>query len=329
MNSCILSIDIGGTKIAAGVIDQAGSLSQYLTIPTNTNQGGEAIINQVIHLCKTILSEMNTGHSGVAFEGAPLAIGVSSAGQINSRQGKVIFATDNLPGWTGMEIKKRLEADLQLPVFVENDVNCVALGEFAFGAGKGYRHMLCLAIGTGIGGALIINGELYHGWKGSAGELGHICIDYQGRQCICGARGCLEAYVAGPAIEKEYFRKLSKRRENFIEDNISMMRLEEIAKLARAGNSDAQAVIKDAGYFLGFGLYGLLNTLNPEIVVIGGGVIKIGESFLEEARRVVASNALEPMRNTPIVAAQLEGAHANLIGAAVFCWQQLDTQLPK
>jgi len=323
MEPIVLSVDIGGTKLAAGIINPAGGVSHYRQIPTNANQGGEILIARVIQLCKTMLDEIYAGDSKSRQDNPSIAIGISSAGQVDSRQGKVIFATDNLPGWTGMEIKKRIEAELRLPTFVENDVNCMALGELTYGAGRGYNHMLCLAIGTGIGGAIIFNKALYRGWKGSAGELGHLCIDYQGRQCNCGARGCLEAYTAGPAIEKEFIEKLSKLPSNAIDQSISEIRLEDIVKLAQDGNIDAQATIKDAGFFLGCGLYGLLNTLNPEIVIIGGGVVNIGAAYLGEARRVVAIKALAPMKHTPIVEAQLDGAHANLIGAAVFCWQQL------
>jgi glucokinase len=153
-----------------------------------------------------------------------------------------------------------------------------------------------MTIGTGIGGAIIVNGALYRGWKGSAGELGHLCIDYQGRQCICGAHGCLEAYVAGPAIEREFFRKTARNSSISNKNGNSNIRLENIVKLAQDGNIDAQAVIKDAGYYLGCGLYGLLNTLNPEIVIIGGGVVNTGALFLDEARRVVSSKALSPMK---------------------------------
>lgn len=327
MVSRILSVDIGGTKIAGGIIDPSGNINQYQTIPTNAYQGAESLITRVIQFCKTMLAEIQAPPYQSKAINFPSAIGISSAGQIDSQQGKVIFATENLPGWTGMEIKKLIEAELQLPTFVENDVNCMALGELTFGAGKGYHHLLCMTIGTGIGGAIIVNGSLYRGWKGSAGELGHLCIDYQGRQCICGAHGCLEAYVAGPAIEREFIRKTSRNSSIPNKNGNSNIRLEDIVKLAQDGNIDAQAVIKDAGYYLGCGLYGLLNTLNPEIVIIGGGVVNTGAVFLDEARRVVSSKALSPMKNTPVVAAKLEGACANLIGAAVSGWQQLGVQI--
>lgn len=318
----ILSIDIGGTKIAGGIVDRQGRVSHFKSIPTEAQNGGEALIGRVIHFCQNMWEEIRSTPSGSNTPSDVAAIGISSAGQIDSQLGSVIFASDNLPGWTGMDIKGRIEAELKLPVFVENDVNCLALGEQMFGAGKGHSQILCIAIGTGIGGALIVNGSLYRGWKGSAGELGHLCIDYQGRQCICGAKGCLEAYVAGPAIEKDYLKRYQQNHPHILTANLPKMHLEDIAQLAQLGDQDAQAVITTAGEYLGYGLYGLLNTFNPEIVIIGGGVVNVGKSFLEETRRIISITALDPMRDTPIVPAQLEGACAGLVGAAVFCWQE-------
>lgn len=323
MESGILSIDIGGTKIAGGIVDQQGIVRHYRSIPTDAQKGGEALMCRVIQFCQTMCEEIRKESSGSNIQLDLAAIGISSAGQIDNQSGKVIYASDNLPGWTGMEIKSHIETEINLPVFVENDVNCLALGEHRFGAGKGHNQILCMAIGTGIGGALILNGVLYRGWKGSAGELGHLCIDYQGRRCICGARGCLEAYVAGPAIEKDYLQRYEQNHPNILKPDLPQMHLEDIAQLAQLGDQDAQAVIITAGEYLGYGLYGLLNTFNPEIVIIGGGVVNVGKSFLEETRRIISISALEPMRQTPIVAAQLQGANAGLVGAAVFCWQEL------
>ncbi len=327
MEHCILSVDIGGTKIAAGFVDRLGKVTHYRVIPTEAGRGGEDVIKRVMSLCQSLLHEKFENQGEIKSIKNQVAVGVSSAGQIDSKQGKVIFATDNLPGWTGMDIKKRLEGELDLQTFVENDVNCMALGELIFGAGRGHRHILCVAIGTGIGGALILDGKLYRGWKGSAGELGHLCIDKNGEPCNCGAHGCLEIYVAGPAIEKDFIRRIAENQSLVSEHNRHKISLEEIARFAQTGNIDAQMAITSAGYSLGCGLFGLINLLNPEMVIIGGGVAKLGPVFLDETRRIVTTNALPPMRNTPIVSAELEGAYAGLIGAAVFCWQELGDDL--
>jgi len=320
MNEIVLAVDIGGTKIAVGLIDRDGNLLQLKIIPTDSQSGGEAVIERVIGLCSYILDELTTNRSRL-----PLAAGVSSAGQIDVSSGSVIYATQNLPGWTGMQIKKRLETALDLPVVVDNDVNCLAVGESAYGAGKGSRHILCLALGTGIGGAMILDGNLYRGWKGSAGELGHLSINVRGRQCYCGARGCLESYVSGPAIERNFSRRLGKNKIRAVLDSCQAQRisLEIIAQLASQGDIVAQDAITEAGYYLGYGLFGLINLLNPESVIIGGGVAALGELLLNETRRVVANLALPSMRDTPILAAHYQGALGSLVGAATLCWQML------
>jgi glucokinase len=327
MEQRVLSLDIGGTKIAAGFVDRAGQVARYRTIPTEANRSGEDVLSRVVSLCKSLLHEELVDRVDLESLESLVVVGVSSAGQIDSKHGTVIYATENLPGWTGMDIKTRLESALGLPTFVENDVNCMALGEMVYGAGRGHRHILCMAIGTGIGGALILDGKLYRGWRGSAGELGHLCIDINGQPCNCGAHGCLEIYVAGPAIEKDFLRRMEEKQPPAFEKSHEKISLVDIAKLAHGGNVDAQNAIKSAGNYLGCGLFGLINLLNPEVVIIGGGVAKLGPAFLDEARRIVSTNALIPMRNTPIVSAELEGAYAGLVGAAVFCWQELGCDL--
>lgn len=318
MSGAVLAVDIGGTKIAAGLVRRDGTLCQLTSIPTLARQGAEALLRRVIDVCRSYLTETQDG-------GLPLAVAASSAGQIDAGSGSVIYATQTLPGWTGMQLKTRLQAALGLPVVVENDVNCLAVGESVYGAAKGCRHILCLALGTGIGGAMILDGKLYRGWKGSAGEVGHLSIHESGRRCYCGARGCLECYVSGPAIERDYARRTS-RQKTAVEkarEHARRIPLENIARLAETGDETARAVIETAGYHLGYGLFGMVNLLNPQVVVIGGGVAALGEMLLGETRRVVASLALPSMRDTPVVAANFKGAQGSLAGAAALGWQLL------
>jgi len=306
LSEMVLAIDIGGTKIAAGLVDPNGRIHQYKETPTRAAEGGENVMQRAIDLATNYLRDKSDTVPQIS------RIGVSSAGQINFHTGQVIWATENLPGWTGMPIKKNLESALNLPVTVDNDVNCMAMGEMVFGAARGYRHILCLMIGTGIGGGLILDGQLYRGWRGSAGELGHFIIDEHGPLCNCGARGCLEVFTCGTAIERDYAARILQ-----CQGKGGLSTLSQIVQLAHNGDADAREAIRTAGYHLGIGLVSMVHLLNPQIVVVGGGVVKIGALFLDEARRVVKDLALGPMRETEIAAAQLEGAFSSLVGAAV------------
>ncbi len=314
MNDPVLSIDIGASKIAAAFVYPDGSVDHRKETPTEAHNGGESLMVKVIELCRAFLAEPHQEQDRASSSKImPVSIGISSAGQIDDANGTVIFATENLPGWTGMDIKGRMESALGIETFVENDVNCLALGEANFGAGKGSRHILFLAVGTGIGGAIIIDGKLYRGWQGSAGELGHITIDYQGNLCNCGARGCIETYASGPAIERMY----NKGRKG------EKITGEEINALAQAGDEYALSAITSGGKYLGICLFGLLNLLNPEMVILGGGVLSANDIYLNAVRQAAAQNTLGPMKDTPIIRTQLKGNIANLVGAAVVSWQRL------
>jgi glucokinase len=318
-----LAIDIGGTKIAGGLVNPGGQIALLRHLPTEAQQGGEALIRRVIALAETLRQTAST-------EGLePVAIGLGTAGFVHPQTGVVTFATAALPGWQGMPVRQRVEQALGLPTFVDNDVHVMALGEAVFGAGRGHRHLIGLTVGTGVGGGVVINGRLYHGAWGSAGAAGHLIIDYQGRrQCPCGRYGCLEAYAAAPVIIADFVRRVGKgfiRREMGLEPGL--IGVKEIAALAQAGQPEAQTAIRRGAGFLGVGIATLVNLLNPELVVIGGGVAQIGELYFARVRQVVRERALPHVAGTPILPALL-GPQANLVGAAELAWQGLDLVRP-
>jgi glucokinase len=313
----ILALDIGGTKIAGGLVSPEGKVSLARQVPSEAQQGGEAVMQRAIALAQALRDE------ATASGRAPAAIGVGSAGDIQPETGVVTFATASIPNWTGMPIRRRMEAALALPAFVDNDGNVMALGEAALGAGQGCLDMIGLTVGTGIGGGIIAGGHVYHGAGGSAGALGHIIIDYQEqRPCACGGAGCLEAYAASPALVADFVSRAGEARLAELELDPARIGVKEIAELAHQGDGVAQAVIQRGAYYLGIGIASLLRAFNPAKVVVAGGVAQIGEMYLAEVRRVAHQRAKGRAGQAPILAATL-GTQANLVGAAELARQGL------
>jgi glucokinase len=294
-----LGIDIGGTKIAGGIVTDAGIVIRYDDRPTEAHRGGPAVLQLAREL----------GASLVAVTPGVFAVGVGSGGQIDPSNGIVVSATDVLPGWTGVDLKQAFHAATALPVSADNDVNALALGEVRFGAAKGLRTVVFLALGTGVGGALVIDGKVHHGAHFAGGEFGHILlnIDPSAREDMGGSTGTLEAYCSGSGLARTW-------REMGGDNPAATGR--DIAKLAAQDPSGLAALaIKQTGESLGFGLVSLANAIDPEMIVIGGGMAALGDRLLEPARRVMRELALPGPASCPIVRAGL-GKYASVIGAA-------------
>ncbi len=316
----VLVVDIGGTKIAAGLVTPTGQIDLLRHLPTEAQQGGEALVQRVITLLKTLQQEARAENQ------EPAAVGLGTAGFINPQSGVVAFATSAIPGWQGIPLRQRVQQALALPTFVDNDVHVMVLGEAIDGAGQGCRHLLGLTVGTGVGGGIVIENRVYHGTWGAAGAAGHVIIDYQGRRrCPCGRYGCLEAYASAPAITADFISKLGKQT---IQQELGLdpanLGVKDIARLAQQGHPEATAVIRRGGGFLGVGIAAMVNLLNPELVVVGGGVAQIGDLYFEAIRHNVRERAMPYVADTPIVPALL-GPQANLIGAAHMAWQGLES----
>ncbi|MCP4703473.1 MAG: ROK family protein, partial [candidate division Zixibacteria bacterium] len=240
---------------------------------------------------------------------------------VDINTGKVIGVSPNIPGWVGTKLGSHLKEYLNLPVYVDNDANSMALGELRFGAAKRFDNILCITVGTGIGGAVIINKELWRGSNFSAGELGHIVIDYNGQKCDCGNTGCLEKYCTGPAMLKLASEKLKDGMTNtmkeILSDNIENLSIKKLFSGAKKGDEIALSIIDQSAKILGAGLSGIINLLNPEAIVFGGGVIDGGAGYIEivgaEIRKRSFATATENLR---IVKAEL-GNNAGFIGAGL------------
>ncbi|MBA3943888.1 MAG: ROK family protein [Herpetosiphonaceae bacterium] len=297
----VLAIDIGGTKLAAAIVHADGRISHARAAATPARVGATAILAAAGALGREV---RETGRS----DGLEIAaVGVGAAGLIDRPRGVVLYATDNLVGWTGTAVADALQTIFQLPVTVDNDVNALALGEQHFGAGRGLDHTLYVAVGTGIGGAMILNSQLWHGATFSAGEIGHLVVDYQGaRRCSCGQRGHLEAYTAGPALAARYCELVA---------SIEQLDLREVAARAQSGDRLAQQAIAEGGRVLGLALAGLLCTIDPQALIIGGGVSELGPEWWEPLTAALRASVLPGPRDVVIKHAEL-GITAVLSGAA-------------
>ena len=242
----VMALDIGGTSIKAGVVTE-GRLARLRETPTPASRGGEAVLR--------LAEEIAASEAG--FD----RIGVSTAGQVDPETGAILFANENLPGYTGMRVRERLEARFGVPAAVENDVNAAAIGEMQYGAARGERDFLCLTYGTGIGGAVVIGGELYHGSGCSAGEFGHLLTHPGGLPCGCGGRGCYESYASVSALVRSASR---------LDPSLSSGR----AVFARRAEPAVQAVIDAWTREIAYGLVSLIHCFNPACVVLGGGILQ-------------------------------------------------------
>ena len=303
-----VGIDIGGTKIAGALVNEAGEIIRDLKVPTPANDP-VALQAAVVKM----VEELRAGEQ-------VSAVGVAAAGFIDAKQ-SVVYYSPNL-SWRNEPLKEKLEAELGLPVVIENDANAAGWAEYRFGAGAGYHHMMMLTIGTGVGGAIVANGELFRGGFGIGAELGHMNFVPKGKLCGCGQHGCLEQYGSGTALlnsAKELVASGSEeaKRLKELSDSVPELTGNEVYKAIQEGDPGALRLLTELGSNLGLAVASLVAVLDPEIVVIGGGVSAAGELLLEPIRAAYLEHL--PARGfrpeLKIVGAQLHN-DAGVVGAA-------------
>lgn len=288
----IVGIDLGGTKIAAALSDEKGKIITDINVPTHASQGKNQVIKNIKRAINTLLSGKKSKLK---------AIGIGAPGPILYEKG-IIINPPNLPGWKRVNLKSILEKEFGVPVFVDNDANCAALGEAKFGVGKSAKDFIYITVSTGIGGGIIIDRKLYRGKNGSAGEFGHMIIDPQGYKCGCGNVGDFEAMASGTSIK-------TRSGEDAMAIHIQ----------AQQGDAKAIKVIEETAKYLGIGIANLINIFDPEVVVVGGGLSNMGELLLKPVRRYVKQYALPlPGSSAKIVRAKL-GANYGIYGAIALC----------
>lgn len=293
-----VGLDLGGTKIAGGLLDADGRIHQRRL--RATPHGGAASIVQVL---ATLAAELIEAGGRMGFELSGL--GVATGGSVDAERGVVTHATQMLPDWQGLALGPILQARVGVPTRVENDVNALAVAELALGSARDLEDALFVAVGTGIGGAIARRGSLERGAHGMGGEVGHVTASLDGgRPCQCGGRDHIESYASGPAIERDYAARAGLSRP---------LPLVEVASRARSGDERARAAIEEAGAILGACLGGIANLLDPECVIVGGGVVELGPRFLDPLQRALDEQAFVPL--APIRASHF-GPDAALVGAA-------------
>lgn len=311
-----LGIDLGGTKILAALVTREGRIVSQDYIPTKAKSGPEAVIERMLQVTNRVVKLGGVKISDLA--GTSLAI----AGLIDTCRG-IVTTSPNLPGWKDIPLRDEIAHKLGIATYLVNDADAAALGENQFGAGQGTKHMVYITVSTGIGGGIIINGELYSGANGCAGEFGHMTIDPDGPECACGRKGCWEALASGSAVAREAKRRLKTGKESLLNRLAPRaISAKMVGEAANKGDRLALDVITTAGQYLGIGLANIINIFNPEMIVIGGGVSNLGELLLNPAREVVRQRAFDlPLSTVRIMRSQI-GAAAGALGAAALVFNK-------
>lgn len=305
-----IGVDVGGTKVLGGVVNEHGTVLAHARRDT-PRQGGAALTQAIADVALELMKDFEVE-----------SVGISAAGFVSSDR-KTMLATPNIAGWNGVNLDKELGTLIGLPLVIENDANAAAWGEARFGAGVNEHHLMMLTIGTGIGGGVVVNGQLYRGAFGVAAEFGHMRVVPDGHLCGCGARGCFEQYASGNALLRHAREAISASPEvarNLLalgDGTVAGLTGKHITDAARQGDAVALAAFNTTAQWLGAGIASLSVVLDPACVVIGGGVIDAGEILLAPTRAAVERNMpFSGKHPSPrIIAAEL-GNEAGLVGAA-------------
>ncbi len=310
----VLGIDVGGTKLAAGVVDADGRVLAREQTPTEAGKGPAHVLDRIVRLGRVLLSRREVLASDIR------RVGIGCAGPVDRRAG-LVFNPPNLPGWVRVPLVDHVARALGLSAVLDNDANAAALGESRYGAGRGAESMVYITVSTGIGGGVVLNGRLWHGLGDGAGEVGHMTLEPGGPLCGCGNRGCLEALASGTAIARRARALLAAGRQSRLRDMPAFTAAEVVA-LAAAGDALAREVWEGAVGWLALGVGALITILAPERIIIGGGVAKAGTLLFEPLRRQVRERVkLVQAEKVQILPTAL-GDDVGVLGAAALALQE-------
>jgi glucokinase len=313
----IVGVDLGGTNIVVGLLPvEGGEVLGLRMLPTDSQRGPKFVVDRIVGMVEDAIADVLRDHGGTRDELA--GVGIGSPGPLDRKAGMVIN-TPNL-GWRNFPLRDLIANAVRLPATLDNDANCATYGEWWLGAGRGVDTLVGLTLGTGIGGGIVLDGQIYHGCSDVAGEIGHMTIDSTGRRCKCGNYGCLEAYASGPAIALRAMEGIEAGVETILTEMVGG-KLEDITAATVyegvvAGDDYANEVMKDTAKFLGAGIANIINILNPQMVVIAGGVTRAGEHLFVPLRAEVRRRAFRSAEERcSIVSGVLPGT-AGVVGAA-------------
>lgn len=314
----VLALDIGGTKLAAGVVDGVGVVHSFHAAPTQPERGPDDGLGRLFEL----------GQRAVADAGIEVAaVGIGCGGPLDSERG-VLLAPLHLPGWRDVPVVSLAQRAFGRPAALENDATAAAAGEHRFGAGGGTQHMVYLTLSTGVGGGVIVDGRLYRGAMGNGGELGHVTVDWHGRACRgCGRNGCLEAYASGTSIGERAAEALAETEQQSILAALDRPTAADVAAAARDGDPLAVRLWDETVAALACGLTSIVNLFEPELVVLGGGVTRVGEQLLGPVRAEVAAHAVRPAGSPLSIVQSALGDHVGIVGAAAIVYDRVGTGL--
>ncbi|MFH1904499.1 MAG: ROK family protein [bacterium] len=308
----LIGIDLGGTNLKTGLVNMDGKILKKII--ANTGEGKDIVLKQIVKAIKNIISKAGKDKSEI------MGIGIGSPGLADSEKG-IIRGLTNIEGFENVHMKEYVESALDIPTFIDNDVNIMAYGELKCGAGRNAMNIVCLTLGTGVGGGIIIDGKIYRGSSLSAGEIGHIPVNVDGPKCICGGRACLESYIGRDRIIKRTIEKLTRRKESIIpklvEGDLEKITPKIVYEAAAAGDMLAIEIWRETAQYLATALAGIINVLNPELIVIGGGIANTGKYLFDPLRDMIKERIFPFLaEKIRIVHAQL-GEEAGIIGSAM------------
>jgi len=298
------------------VVDEDGGIVNRSSLPTDAQQGKDDVVARLLGALRDTLSAVDGRQV--------MGIGVSVAGPTDPETG-MMYHPPNLPGWHGFSVKQALSEQFGLPVSVANDASLAALAEHRYGAGRGYAHMVYLTISTGIGGGIIVDGELYEGAQGLAGEIGHMTIDRCGPQCTCGNVGCLEMLASGTAVARMARERLQSGDASVVLDSaggdIERIDAAMVTRAARAGDEMAVRIVDEVARNLGIGIVGVVHALDPGVIVLGGGMTRELDLFMPGIDGVLQARAIRLPEDRPLIVPAQLGEDGGLLGAAAMAFE--------
>lgn len=308
VNDNVVAVDLGGTHIRSALIDEKGEMLARAERETLAQEGPEPVIGRI----EACIRDVARGTE---------AISIAAPGPLNPWKG-IIHQAPNLPGWREVPLSDILHRTFKVPIHLNNDANLAALAEHRFGAGQGVNDLIYLTISTGIGGGIISQGRLLLGAKGLAAEVGHMVLEPEGPPCGCGGWGHLESLASGPAIARRAVEEMEKGTETcitrLVKGELGKVTAKVVAQAAQEGDPLANSIFKEAGFYIGLGIANLLHILNPELIIIGGGVSKAGDLLFDPIRATVQARAMPSYQEGLKIVPAALGDDVGLLGAAAF-----------